>query len=237
MKVRLAYIEEPPFYWTADDGNAMGSDIELAEVVLRAIGATSIEHHRTTFGELLPGVQENRWDMNVPIFITQQRAELVTFSRPVWALGDGLLVRRQSPTQPASYSTVAREGARLGVVSDTIQIDAAKDAGVKQDNIVLFSNQPDALAALEAGDIDAYASTAVGSRAIASEKPELLALDLESSPDELVPVGGYSFNKKNRGLIEAVDQQLQLYLGSADHRTRMAKHGLASAEIDSVVAK
>ena len=35
MKVRIAYIEEPPFYWTGDDGHPTGGDIELAEVVLR----------------------------------------------------------------------------------------------------------------------------------------------------------------------------------------------------------
>ncbi|MFP3276751.1 MAG: amino acid ABC transporter substrate-binding protein, partial [Paraburkholderia sp.] len=34
MKVSLAYIEEPPFYWTGDDRSPTGADIELANVVL-----------------------------------------------------------------------------------------------------------------------------------------------------------------------------------------------------------
>src|SRR5437899_10964182 len=42
MKVRIAYIEEPPFYWTGSDGVPTGADLELADVVLRAIGVSSI---------------------------------------------------------------------------------------------------------------------------------------------------------------------------------------------------
>ena len=238
MKVRLAYIEEPPFYWTADDGTVTGADIELAEVVLRAIGVTTIEHHRITFKELIPGVQEGRWDMNVPIFITRERSQYVTFSRPVWALGDGLLVRRGSDKRPASYPAVAQHGEiRMGVVSGTVQIESAKAAGVKQDQIVPFPSQRDVVAALLAGDIDAYPSTALGNRVIASEYPELLAVDLQQPPGETVPVGGFSFNKESRDLIESVNLQLQRYLGSVDHRTRIARYGISNAEIDSVVVK
>lgn len=58
MKLRVAYIEEPPFYWTVEDHWPTGADIELAEVVLRAIGVSSIEYQLTSFGEFLPGVQD-----------------------------------------------------------------------------------------------------------------------------------------------------------------------------------
>ncbi|CAG4891993.1 hypothetical protein R69919_02056 [Paraburkholderia gardini] len=65
MKVKIAYIEEPPFGWTEPDRVATGADIELAETVLRAIGVTHIEHHLTTFSELLPGVEAGRWDVQI----------------------------------------------------------------------------------------------------------------------------------------------------------------------------
>jgi len=63
MKGRIAYLDEPPFYWTGPDGSATGAGIEFADVVLRATGATSIEHCRTSSEELLPGVQAGRRDM------------------------------------------------------------------------------------------------------------------------------------------------------------------------------
>jgi polar amino acid transport system substrate-binding protein len=48
------------------------------------------------------------------------------------------------------------------------------------------------------------------------------------------PVGAFSFNKDNTALLQAVNEQLRKYLGSADHRARMAKYGITEAEIDSV---
>ena len=95
MKISIAYIEEPPFYWTTPAGAVTGADIELAHAVLHAIGVTEVEHLLVSFDELLSGVDQGRWDMNVPIFITPKRAQHVNFSAPVWTLGDGFLGRIQ----------------------------------------------------------------------------------------------------------------------------------------------
>jgi polar amino acid transport system substrate-binding protein len=83
MIVTIAYIDEPPFGWTKADGTATGADIDLADAVLWAIGVTRIEHRLTTFSELLPGVEAGRWDMNVPLFVTPERAHRVAFSTAV----------------------------------------------------------------------------------------------------------------------------------------------------------
>lgn len=237
MKVRIAYIEEPPFYWTAADGTVTGSDIELAEAVLKAIGVSAIDYHPTTFDALLPGVQQGRWDMNVPIFVTAARAEAVAFSAPVWAIGDGFLLHAGNPKGLTSYRAVAARGdARLGIIAGQVQHDRAQAAGVTDGQIVVFKDQPEAVAALRAGQIDAYASTAIGNRVLADANRELQALAHEPGDDGKAPVGAYSFAKGNLGLLQAVNEQLATYLGSADHRTRMARYGLTRTEIDSVVS-
>lgn len=234
--VRLAYIEEPPFYWTAADGNVKGSDIELAEVVLRAVGVTTIKYQRTTFAELLPGVEEGRWDMNVPIFITPEREKRVVFSRPVWALGDGFLLPAGNPKMLTSYQSLAAQGdALLGAVGGTVQISAARSEGVSDRQLVVFKDQPEAIAALHTGKIDAFVGTDVGNRALAEADPRLVAIAHERGKDGKVLVGGFSFSKSNRNLLEAVNGQLRKYLGSADHRSRMATYGLVQAEIDGVL--
>ncbi|MDB6040021.1 MAG: amino acid transporter substrate-binding protein, partial [Verrucomicrobiales bacterium] len=226
-----------PFYWTGPDHSVTGADIELASVVLRAIGVSSIEYHLTSFEEFLPGVQEGRWDMNVPIFVTAERAERVVFSVPVWAIGDGFLVRHGNPNAPASHKAVAtRSGARLGMVAGTVQFNSAKLAGVSDSQIVFFKDQSAAVAALLTGKIDVYASTAVGSRVLASANKQLEAVALEKSKDEKAPIGTFSFNKNNHSLVQAVNEQLRKYLGSADHRARMAKYGITRTEIDGVIS-
>jgi ABC-type amino acid transport/signal transduction systems, periplasmic component/domain len=146
MKVTIAYIEEPPFGWTKADRIATGADIELAEVVLRAIGATVIEHRLTTFSELLPGVEVGRWDMNVPLFVTPERANLVAFSVPVWAMGDGFLVRAGNPKSLDSYASLAkRSDARLGIIAGQVQHDSARASRVSEDQIEIFEHQADAI--------------------------------------------------------------------------------------------
>ena len=237
MRVRIAYLEEPPFYWTGEGHSAVGADIELAEVVLRAIGVSSIEHHLTSFEELLRGVQEGRWDMNVPIFVTAERARRVAFSVPVWALTDGFLLHQGNPKGLTSYgAAAARNDARLGIVSGTVQLDSAKSAGVSDSQIIAFKDQHGAIEALLAGRIDAYASTAVGSRVLAKTNKELEVVAHEKSREGRAPVGAFSFSKSNPDLLQAVNEQLRKYLGSADHRARMAKYDLTETEFDSVSA-
>ncbi|WP_321963521.1 transporter substrate-binding domain-containing protein [Paraburkholderia sp. J7] len=237
MKVSVAYLEEPPFYWTGEDHRATGADIELADVVLRAIGVSTIEHHLTSFDELLPGVQDGRWDMNVPIFVTAERALRVAFSAPVWSLADGFLLRHGNPKALASYRAVAAHNdARLGLVAGTVQYDAAISAGVSDSQIVAFKDQPLAIDALLAGEIDAYASTAVGSRALAGANQALEVVALETNKEGGAPVGAFSFSQNNHALLQAVNEQLRKYLGSADHRARMAKYGLTRTELDGVSA-
>ena len=237
MKLRIAYIEEPPFYWTASDGSVTGADIELADVVLRAIGATSVEHIPTSFDEFLPGVQQGRWDLNVPIFVTPERAQHVAFSLPVWALGDGFLVQPGNPKALNGYAALAaRSDARLGVIAGQVQVASARAAGVGDGQLVVFKSQPEAIAALQAGQIDAFAATAIGSRAAADGNPAIEAVAHAAGQGAKPPVGAFSFARGNHALLQAVNEQLRRYLGSADHRARMAKYGITHAEIDAVLA-
>jgi polar amino acid transport system substrate-binding protein len=236
MKVRIAYIEEPPFYWTSADGSVVGSDIELARVVLEAMGVSAIEFHPTRFEALLPGVEEGRWDTNVPIFISAERAQRVAFSRPVWTLGDGFLLPAGNPRALGSYASLAAQAdARLGTIAGTVQIGAARSAGVGDDQMVVFQDQAEAIAALQAGKIDAFVGTAVGNRALAEAHPGLETVAHDRYESGKPAFGGFSFNKDNHALLQTVNEQLQQYLGTADHRARVAKYGLTRAEIDGIL--
>lgn len=237
MNVTLAYIEEPPFGWTGERHAATGADIELAEAVLEAIGVTRIEYRLTTFGELLPGVREGRWDMNVPLFVTAERSKEVAFSVPVWGIGDGLLVRAGNPKALDGYATVAaRDDARLGIIAGQVQHDSAKAAGVRDNQVLVFAQQQQALDALRSGTIDAYASTALGNRIVADRiglgQFEAVACRPATGAAPFTPLGAFSFSKSNRGLLDAVNKQLRVYLGSPDHLARMAKYGLGENEIE-----
>lgn len=242
MKITIAYIEEPPFGWTKADGTPTGADLELAEAVLRQIGVSRIEYRATTFSELLPGVEAGRWDMNVPLFVTPERAARLAFSVPVWAIGDGFLVRSGNPKCLTSYASLAeRPDARLGIIAGQVQHDSAREAGVSAGQIAIFGHQRDAIAAVRSSTIDAYASTALGNRILADRigQPVLEAVEHETEAREgrqHLPFGAFSFNRNNSGLLNAVNGQLRSYLGSSAHRARMARFGMTGNEIDPALA-
>ena len=243
MKVTIAYIEEPPFGWTEADRTVTGADIALAEAVLRAIGATQIEHRLTTFSELLPGVEAGHWDMNVPLFVTPERASLVAFSVPVWSIGDGFLVRAGNPKALSSYASFAkRHDARLGIIAGQVQHDSARVSGVSEDQIAIFEHQADAIEAVLSREIDAYASTALGNRILADRIGGSVLEAVEhmqgtNGDQQRPPFGAFSFNRRNGELLNAVNTQLRSYLGSADHRARMARFGLTHNEIDPALVR
>jgi polar amino acid transport system substrate-binding protein len=236
MKISIAYIEEPPFGWTSQDGSPTGADVELAEVVLRAVGYTQVYCQRVTFDELLPGVTGGRWNLNVPIFITAERCRDVDFSVPVWAAGDGFVVAAGNPKGLDSYRTVAQqEDARLGVLPGTVQQASALEVGVRNAQIFSFARQDEAIEALLAGHIDAYAATALGNRAIADRLGHDRVAAVAHAVGESAPLGAFSFSKNDTGLRDTVNAELRRYLGSADHRQRMAKYGFTNDEIDPVL--
>jgi polar amino acid transport system substrate-binding protein len=242
VKVTIAYIEEPPFGWKEPDRTATGADIDLADAVLRAIGVTQIEHHLTTFSELLPGVEAGRWDMNVPLFVTPGRAAKVAFSLPVWAIGDGFLVRAGNPKGLRSYAALAeRDDARLGIIAGQVQHETAMASGVSRQQIVIFEQQADAIEAVRSGEIDAYASTALGNRVLVNRVGDsvLEAVEHEQRKSEMpnIPLGAFSFSMRNGDLLNAVNKQLRLYLGSPNHRARMANFGLTHKEIDPALIR
>jgi polar amino acid transport system substrate-binding protein len=174
--------------------------------------------------------------MNVPLFITPERAMTVDFSKPVWALGDGFIVAAGNPKGLDSYAAVARrEDARLGVMSGTVQQRSARSDGVRDAQILQFAHQREAIDALLAGRIDAYAGTALGNRVEAERIGAAQVAAVAHPAQHAPPLGAFSFGKHDKALRDAVNRQLERYLGSADHRQRMAKYGFTAEEIDPVL--
>jgi polar amino acid transport system substrate-binding protein len=155
-------------------------------------------------------------------------------SCPHWR-ANGFLVRAGNPKSLDSHTSVAACGeARLGIIAGQVQHESARASGVRDEQINVFEQQFDAVDALRCGAIDAYASTAVGNRILSTRlgHAELEAVAHKTAGAQHAPVGAFSFNKSNSRLLSAVNEQLRLYLGSANHRTRMARYGLTDEELD-----
>lgn len=71
--MRSAYLIEPPFNYRNETGDVTGCDVELARVILAMIGIRDIEFIEAEFSQLLPGLNENLWDMTTGLFDTAER--------------------------------------------------------------------------------------------------------------------------------------------------------------------
>jgi len=235
VTVTFAYLDEPPFCAPRPDG-PVGCDVEVAFAVLKAIGVERIEARLVTFAELLPGVARGDWQINTPLFVTEERARLVDFSRPVWSLADGLMVRAGKLRGFESYRSLAVDsGARLAVVADQVQEQRALAAGFAPERILCVATQPDAVQAVLDGHAEAYASVAMAHRGFLRAKPDArLAVVDFAEHGAPAAVGAYSFSKSNAALRTAFDDALGRYLGGPEHRRIMQRCGFSEADIDRV---
>jgi polar amino acid transport system substrate-binding protein len=237
-RVIFAHLEEPPFCFRTG-GRSAGCDVELARTVLQAIGVPKFESVVVDFSDLIPGLLAGRWTMTTGLFITPARQGLVTFSRPIWALPDGLLVKAGNPKHLAGYASLAADPtATLAVGKDQVQHERARAGGVPAARIREYASQDEAANAVAAGAVDAYASVAMAHRGYLQHHRNTSLAVIEAGDPAAAdpPVGAFAFAKSNAGLARAVDNALASYLGSPDHRALMATYGFTATEIDRVAA-
>ncbi|WP_342362625.1 transporter substrate-binding domain-containing protein [Terrarubrum flagellatum] len=232
----FAYLDEPPFCFPGANGPS-GCDIELGVRVLKAIGVAEIAFVKVAFAELIPGLMAGRWSLNTPLFISGERARLVDFSRPVWALADGLLMRAGEEARFPSYEALAANPAmRLAVVADQIQERTAMAAGVPVASISRFATQEGAARAVRDGAADAYASVAMAHRGYLKRAADegLAMVDIaEAAPDTrgaARAAGAFSFAKGDHEFRQAFDAELARIIATDDHRRMMRGYGFSDAE-------
>ncbi|WP_080670519.1 transporter substrate-binding domain-containing protein [Agrobacterium tumefaciens] len=225
--MRFAYLIEPPFNYRNECGDVTGCDVELARVILAMIGIHEIEFIETEFSQLLPGLNENLWDMTTGLFDTAERRKIVTFSHPIWALPDGLLVRKGNLRDLDGYASAAKNPeCTLVAIRDQIQHRGIMEAGVPDDRILICETYDEAAQAVLDGRADAYASVAMAHLGFMQQNPELDLEVVSVLPKERPAApGAFAFRQSDRELQSAVDAALFCYIGSDEHRVLMRNFG------------
>ncbi len=235
--MKFAYLIEPPFNHRTDDGVVTGCDVELAKVVFKRMGVDEFELVEAEFAELLPGVAEGRWNMTTGLFGTTERKRVAAFSRPIWALPDGLLVAAGNPKGLLGYKSIAEsQHTKIAVIRDQFQHRSAVEFGVPESRLRVFDTYSKAATSVIEGDTDAYASVARAHTGYLNLHSDL-ALEVVTVPSsEKAPAfGSFGFSLADNKLRAQVDDILVEYLGSADHRLMMKAFGFTDGEVDLVV--
>jgi polar amino acid transport system substrate-binding protein len=234
--MKFAYLIEPPFNYVDSAGRITGCDVELARHVFSQLGLEPFEPVETEFAELLPGLADGGWRMTTGLFSTEERRRLACFSRPIWALSDGLLVQRGNPLQLSGYTSIANSAARLAIIRDQFQHRSAVEFGVPDQRIEIFETYTEAARAVQDGRVDAYASVGRAHTGFMEQHPDWKA-GLVAIPEAEKPpaFGSLAFALDDIELRQDVDEVLSVYLGSKEHRRMAARFGYSDAEVDLVV--
>src|SRR4051794_18172566 len=74
-----------------------GIMVELGEAVAKRMGLTA-NYTNVPFGGLIPTLTSGRADlMSAPLFITEERAQAVDFTKPIYGWGEGVVVSDKAP--------------------------------------------------------------------------------------------------------------------------------------------
>lgn len=234
--MRFAFLEEPPFCFTDASGEVSGCDVELARRISGMLGPAGFTAIGTEFAELLPGLVDDRWTMTTGLFVSEERRRIVDFTRPIWALRDGLLVAQGNPRGFDGYQSIARDPtALIGVITDQVQHLTALRNGILPSQIRLFATQADAARAVADGVVHAYASVAMAHHGYLARQREMpLGLVEVPSVEKQPSAGAFAIAKDNAGLLRQIDACLDELLGSDWHRQMMARYGFSDSDIDRV---
>ena len=234
--LRVAFYNFKPYAYVDDSNTLVGTDIELLRTVLEQMGGKIGEAQAVDWGALIPGVKTGRFDVVAAgMFVTPKRCAEVRFSQPYFGIKQALAVMKGNPKGVQNYDSVRDMGLTIGVISGAAQFGYAQTAGIDEANIMQLPDNPAGIAALRAGRIDAWAVSAPGVREIVKGVPEG---DIESSPvfasigdTAAVSHGAFAFRPEDGDFVDAFNEALVPFVGSAEHVAIMEKYDMSADEL------
>ena len=162
--IRVGFANENPFAFAQPDGTLTGEAVEVARVIFERLGIAQMEGVLAEFGALIPGLQAGRFDaITAGMYIKPERCQQVLFADPDYKVGGGLIVAKGNPLNLHSYEDIAANpDFKVGTGAGYFEEQYMKAVGVKEEQIVLFPDNPSGIAGLQAGQIDAFTATAIG---------------------------------------------------------------------------
>ena len=236
--MKFAYLIEPPFNYVDVTCHVTGCDVELARHVFAELGISDFEPVETEFAQLLPGLGDGSWRMTTGLFGTDERRQTALFSRPIWALPDGLLVTKGNPRRLNGFRSVAdNSSVRLAVIREQFQHRSAVEFGVSAERMMVFETYTEAAKAVREGSAGAYASVGRAHSGFIEQNPDWdLELILVPNAEKPPAFGSFAFGLNDTTLLNEVDAVLSRFLGSGDHRKMAASFGFSFDEVDLVAA-
>lgn len=238
-EVRIGYANEAPFAYTLPDGNVTGESPEITRIIFAKMGVNKVAGVLTEWGALIPGLKAGRFDVIAAgMYVTPERREQVLFTDPHYQIGDTLLVAKGNPKNLRSYADIAKDSdIKLAIMSGTAEFTYAKQAGIPDSQILQV---PDTIAQLQAvitRRADAAVGTQLTMKGLAAKSGDRVDAIKDFMDDPAhTGYGALAFRQEDQDLRDAVNAQLQGWLGSAEHLRTIAPFGFDEANLTQMKA-
>jgi polar amino acid transport system substrate-binding protein len=211
--ITVGFAGEQPYAFQKG-GELTGEDPTVHKEIWTALGVNELRGVQVDFGQLIPGLNANRFDVVAAgMFILPERCAQAAFSEPVYCAPQAFLVPKGNPKQISTYESVAEAGIALGVLPGAVEGIHGKELGIADSKIIEIASQRDALSALDAGRIQAFALTSISLRNMVQENPGAnVEMTQPFTPTidgkEQLGCGGAVFRKQDNDAREAFNAEL-----------------------------
>lgn len=235
--IRIAVADEVPYGYLDENGEGRGAGPEVARHVLGELGIENIEWVVTAFGDLIPGLEEGRFDMAAAeMAIRPARCERVLFSAPNTSYGEGLLVRAANPLEIGGYADFAeRDDLRIAVLEGATQIGMMAALGVPDGRVIPIAENAAAIDTLLNGQADGYAGTGLTVSQLDAQHPGVEVVQNFEDPvidGQIVRSwGGFTFPPDAETLRDAFDEVLLDYRNTQAWEDTLEGHGFTQDDI------
>lgn len=229
--IRIGFANEMPFAYPGEDGSPKGFVNAAVIGVLANMGYTDIESVETEWGGLIPGLNAGQFDIITGgMNILNARCENIAFSEPIAKIGDGFIVAPGNPAGIATYADVQASGVTLVTGAGYSNIDAAKSAGVSEDQLMIVPGPTEILAAVKAGRAEAGTGTYPTMKQLADSSGGAVEIaDSSAMPEESFNWAGVGFRNVDQDFLDRFNAAQAAYLGSPQMMAAVAEYGYSDA--------
>lgn len=223
--IRIGFANIPLWGYPNENGEADGFTNDIAIQVLASMGLTNIEPVVTDWGGLIPGLRAERFDLITGgMYVLGSRCENVAFSEPVARSGDGILVAAGNPEDINSYTDILEGGHIMVTGAGYNTVEAARNLGIANENIMQVPGPTEMLAALIAGRADAAVLTDFEAQHLAADHEEVDLADSSQMEDWSKNYAAIGFRHADQDFVDRFNEALAAYIGSDEMMALVSEH-------------
>lgn len=207
--------------YSSSDPELKGFELEMADYVAEQL-CVKAQPVFVSWAGLIPALEAKRFDAIFDgLFITPEREQQVLFTKPYYASGETIVVRKGNPEGIRDLPDLA--GKTVGVLAGSVTVDAIKQVDA---DVTTYDDQNQILLEIGNGRIDAGYLEAPSSAFVLQKQPDLEAELVESYvPDETFNAG-VAVRKGETDLQKALNLALDRLIESKQRDEIFKKYGV-----------